>query len=571
MPAKRRRSSGASHAIAVLPATKKIRTTHPLDRLSDLSDEILLRILHNLPISTLLQCQRLSHKFYTLASDSQLWKSLYYSRFVLPRALRIPGIRSTSAQEEAFHFASRRSKWLDEDRTLVNRADGKKTNWKGQYKLRHNWARGACEVQEIRLENGPSTPAMLVKLADGVVVTADRREGLRVWELKGRRLLTKCSLEEEGVPTCLAIDEGKDASGQLGVAIGFLDGGWGIWRMDSGDSSLSRQHRHPKSSNGRLVALAFSNPYVLTITDGQLLSLYTFDKKPQPIPVEVQTTEATLQQPSIGPPEPESKEEDGGNRPQLLASLTSHTTWPPLSLSLRITGSTLIASIAYTLPTYLSGYTIGLQELHLCLTTHNLLHSRLTSAQPQGFHSILASPTPQQSDGQSHSKPTSLAYSHPYILATNMDNTLTLYLCTSTAAALTISPGTRLWGHTSSVSSAEITARGKAVSVSTRGNELRVWELEGSNRRKRTVLEKSVQIRTEGTPSRHPRHSDVETGRDHDPEDVDCASEDMSDSGGALLGDRKKWVGFDDEVVIVLKESGTAGARSQALMIYDFT
>lgn len=31
---------------------------------------------------------------------------------------------------------------------------------------------------------------------------------------------------------------------------------------------------------------------------------------------------------------------------------------------------------------------------------------------------------------------------------------------------------------------------------------------------------------------------------------------------------KKRWVGFDDEMVIVLKESGRG---SQALMIYDFT
>ena len=61
---------------------------------------------------------------------------------------------------------------------LVNRADGKVTNWKMQYKLRHNWSIGACEVQEIHVADRPSVPSMLVRLADGVVVTADKEEGL---------------------------------------------------------------------------------------------------------------------------------------------------------------------------------------------------------------------------------------------------------------------------------------------------------------------------------------------------------------------------------------------------------
>jgi hypothetical protein len=37
---------------------------------------------------------------------------------------------------------------------------------------------------------------------------------------------------------------------------------------------------------------------------------------------------------------------------------------------------------------------------------------------------------------------------------------------------------------------------------------------------------------------------------------------------GTEMEARKQWVGFDDEVVIVLKESGSGG---QALMVYDFT
>jgi len=34
------------------------------------------------------------------------------------------------------------------------------------------------------------------------------------------------------------------------------------------------------------------------------------------------------------------------------------------------------------------------------------------------------------------------------------------------------------------------------------------------------------------------------------------------------IEERKRWVGFDDEMVIVLKESGTG---TQALIVYDFT
>jgi len=601
MAPKRRRSSTGEHT--ALPVSKRTRTQDPLDHLSDLSDELLIRVLHNLPISSLLQCQRLSHRFYRLAGDSQIWKNLYYNRFVLPRALRIPGMRA--APDEALHFSSKRSKWLD-DNTLLNRGEGKETNWKMQYKLRYNWSVGACEVQEIRVADRPSVPSMLVRLAEGVVVTGNKEDGLRAWSLKEKELIATCSLEEEGIPTCLAVDEQEPGTGGLGIALGFKHGGWGTWRLDIAGKEFKRIYRHPGSSNGLLSAVAYSNPYILTITEGQLLSLYSFTAAP-PIeadePLFSNTTvvvavkdeelpldsfapaeERLVQQQSVPVPVPLLEQP---SQPRLLASLKSHTSWPPLSISIRTTASTIIASIAYSLPTYLSGYTIGLQELHLSPITGLISSSRLASALPQGFSSLLSPASSSPSSGtstptQSHpfnegggSRPTTLSYSHPYILATHPDNTLTLYLCTSTASSLTITPGTKLWGHTSSVSSAEITPRGKAVSVSTRGNELRVWELEGglssssaatssssqskilaSDKRRRKLEDRSVWIRPELKSSTAPG-GELDDGKGMVREQFEEEIE-----------ERKRWVGFDDEMVIVLKESGRG---TQALMVYDFT
>lgn len=521
---------------------------------------------------------------------------------MLPRALRIPGIKTSHRElrDDALHFSSKRSKWLDED-VLLNGKRGKNTNWKKQYKLRHNWSIGACEVQEIHVADRPSVPEMLVRLAEGVVVTADKEEGLRAWNLKGKELIAQCGLEGDAVPTCLAVDELEEAESGLGIAVGFVDGGWGTWRLDVKGKTFTPAYRHRLSSNGTLGAVAYAYPYILTITDSQLLSLYTLDPK-------LTTFNVSIQEPSDPPikiiPEPSPTPSNAEHQPPsppssttapqptLLASLKSHTSWPPLSLSIRTTPTILIASIAYSLPTYLSGYTIGLQELHLSLSTGLIIFSRLASSLPQGFSSLLSSPStsgtvspvpdispnPGSNLGGisgSNTRPTTLSYAHPYILATHPDNTLTLYLCTSSSTTLSISPGTKLWGHTSSVSSAEITPRGKAVSVSTRGNELRVWELEGgfeSASRKRLVsraglgkglgLKKSVRIRPEA--------------RTGDRGEVDGGVEEGGLGGGEMGGSvsadeieaRKQWVGFDDEVVIVLKESGRG---IQALMVYDFT
>jgi len=531
---KRRRSDERNS----IPKRLRVNSTQHIDRITSLSDEILIRVLHNLPLPTLLLIQTLSKQFQRLALDSELWKSLYYDRFVLPRALRIPGMRTTLPPQ----FSSSKSKWLD-DVDLVRK--GKETNWKRQYRLRHNWARGTCAVQEIDVEGEVNIPGMLVKLAEGLVFTVDYDQGLRIWSLREKKCIVGCQVD--GMPTCLALDE--TTAGRIAATIGFQDGSWGVWQMDIQERSLNIVYRHPASSTGKLAAIAYSSPYVLTITNSQLLSLYTFTPAQEQAGVE-KRIDTNLSRKTCAP--------------CLLASLKSHTSWPPLSLSIRTTSSTLIASIAYSLPTYLSGYTVGLQELHLDLSSAEITFSRLTSALQQGFHSLL-SPTPSSpSSGtstpttfpphQALSRPTSLSYSHPYILATHSDNTLTLYLCTSTASSLSITPGTKLWGHTSSVSSAQITPRGKAVSVSTRGNELRVWELEGgfsTPSRKRAldagVTGSSVRIRPDDG------ESDAVTVVERWREDSEA---------------NKRWVGFDDETVIVLKEGGNGG---QALMVYDFT
>ncbi|KAK0118460.1 hypothetical protein ONS95_012745 [Cadophora gregata] len=605
MPPKRRRSIASLDA--PLPVIKRARVQAPpqastltYNHIDKLSDELLIRILHILPLPTLLRSQLVSYRFYRLSSDSQIWKNLYYSRFVLPRALRIPGIKNVPPRDEALVFSSRRSKWLSEE-GLVNRRDGKSTDWKGRYKLRHNWSRGVCEVREIKLREERST-GVLVRMAEGVVLTVDGQDGLRGWDLKGKGLIARFELEFGEVPTCLAVDE-QEGNGELGVSVGFEDGGWMTCKLDIKERSFIEGHRHPASSNGTLSAIAYAYPYLLTITQEQLLSLYSFTpiipeetdipSTPSLLGEETDDLEKDDDIPEREPvPIPQTPQETGQpllsdqpSQPRLLASLKSHTSWPPLSLSIRTTPTTLIASIAYTLQTYTSGYTVGLQELHLSLTTGSVIFSRLTSALPQGFTSILApsaspsatlsSETSSAASARSEAScPTSLSYSHPYILATHPDNTLTLYLCTSTASTLSITSGTKLWGHTSSVSSAEITPRGKAVSVSTRGNELRVWELEGGLGASSSSSEPNAGLRKQG------RRSGVEksvvvrpTPRKDDKDNLDY---DSLRRGSLDLGTEdemegcRRWVGFDEEVVIVLKEGG-GGIGRQALMVYDFT
>lgn len=646
-------------------------------------------------MADLLSLAPVSRRFHRLADDSQLWKAIYYERYVLPRAMRIPGFRggslasSTKATtggegDMAMRVSSygvpgmKRGHGLNtEDNSTVQpppiqsgrsastaklepkRFTNFKRNvppsWKQQFRLRHNWARGKCAVEELRLSHsstrydgfpdssGPEPKEdghsgedenydsglhrILVKVVDGIAVTADRRRGLRVWELKSRSMVaaddfshrsmagavrgklsehdTSCTDGEVGsnernddlplTPGSLAIDAGATV---LDIAVGLLDGGFDIWQYDLIQKVLARRFSHAASSSGPLSGIAYSHPYALTATDSGLISLYAFGPE--------RRQKATQRLPGSSKVSSDLEL----NAPHLLTSLRSHTSRPPLALSIRKLASVTIASIAYTFSTR-QGWSIGIQDLHVKageprdssdrssgsvlptvvatrlantlpisaneqrpLSARSRSSSR-TGAPPSGpLHSralhrsaVEAASTADQPASPSRDRhthqhglagyedgadggPTTLCYTHPYLLATMPDNTLILHLCTSNASTLAISPGIRLWGHTSGISDAEITARGKAVSVSMRGDEMRVWELEGRPAAERG---RSVAIR--------PTATDAESGR----------SDSDDDAKGFFSYDwdeRRNWVGFDAEMVIVLKES--RGGR-ESLLMYDFT
>lgn len=636
------------------------------DLLSQLPSEILIRILSYLSLPHLLSVAPVSARFRRLAHDNQLWKALYYARFVLPRAMRIPGFREGKLAERLrdhkLHYKGKRTLWAsgrsgglvrdaagppdgwkirltEEEEGLGRKSDS--VNWKRQFKIRHNWARGKCAVEELRLGPGPEDQGdvasddltdgadrsrMLVKVVEGLAVTVDRTSGLRAWDLKTREVLAQASLgdDDEGEtepahPSCIAIDDRSLDQGTLHVSVGFVDGSFGVWALSTQAKTISRRYRHEKSSNGELIGMAYAHPYLLTATRAVLISLYTFDVPPK-------TADGEDEHEARDPPTQglssklksalsEYADDDTATdqaqlpAPYLMTSLKSYSSSPPLALSIRKTASATVASIAYTFFTR-HGWSIGIQDLQITpdealksapvittrlayttptsISTHGqALGARVGHPQPGTPSRETTDPTsspnqqhpappspptsspqrpPQSNHHQQHQQqiqgPTTLCYSHPYLLATLPDNTLILHLCTSTAAALSISPGIRLWGHTSGISDAEITARGKAVSVSSRGDEMRVWELEG---RPSGVRSRSVEVRAAAAAA-------VEAGPPP-PHGGGVMGEEEKAAGGSEDGrgdweERRNWVGFDDEMVIVLKEA--RGGR-ESLLVYDFT
>ncbi|KAI9832243.1 MAG: hypothetical protein M1838_005673 [Thelocarpon superellum] len=515
---------------------------------------------------------RVSHRLHSIAGDSQLWKSAYYNRFVRPRASRIPGIRDEASLADRLHFSSKASRWLH-DETLVQR--GSETDWKRQYKLRHNWARGSCDVQEIEVAEQAPIPPLLVQLHEGIAVTVSASEGLCAWSVTGEQNLVAASpLTLDGLPpplvprpTSLAIDSPSAADARrLTVVVGFDDGRFSLYEREGDEATFRPRYTHAPSSNGMISAMAFSSPYLLTLTEGRLLSLYTFTI----------SSESGKDRPVLDPP-------------RLLSSLKSHTVWPPLTSSLRVNSGVIVASIAYALPTYLSGWSVGLQELRIA-ADGAIMDSRLASAVSAGFTPLSPALSPSSSPAYAPSppdrsagpvsklaltKPTSLSYTHPYLLASHPDNTLTLYLVTSTSSQLVVSSGRRLWGHTSSVSGAHVGGRGKAVSVSSRGDELRVWELEGgirtaASRRRWPAGEMSVQVRVERREATGASRASRAKSSAADGLEV-VSPQGLAAALGKGLGEvrvTRGWVGFDEEKVVVLREKARG---RQALFVYDFT
>lgn len=476
-------------------------------------------------------------------------------------------MRDLDDPTESLHFTSKASQWL-EDEHLVRR--GSKTDWKRQYKLRHNWSKGSCAVNEIEVADQAPVPPVLVQMHNGIIYMADQTDGLRAWSAKGeRKMLAQAPFEarKKVPPTALEVDSDESSSKSSRVIVGFEDGSFSVYSLRHIGDHFAHLYSHEPSTSGVISAVALKYPYAVTMTATQLVSLYRF-----------------------GQPLNEENPDDKLDPPRLIHSLKSHSVWPPLATSIRPSKSSIVISIAYALPTYLSGWTCGIQEVRID-PAGRLLDSRLASAIDQHYRPLAFSfppimnhlPPPATGSLATstatelrhiHSKPTSLSYTHPYLLVSHPDNTLTLYLVTSTADSLTISAGSRLWGHTSSVSGAHVGGRGKAVSVSRRGDELRIWELEGgfessASKRRLAGGDLSVQLRPEKpTMAREVSQAGLYL--------VNNAHMLANSRNGVEKGDddnleltlTRGWIGFDEENVVVLKEQSHG---RQALVVYDFT
>ena len=492
---------------------------------------------------------------------------------------------------------------------------GSATNWKRKYKLRHNWSRGSANVSETQLAEHPTQPPLLVCLHDDIVVTVDPVAGLRAWALKGNDgLIASTPFYEEKDnhipgPTSLSIDGTQSPHDRVHLSVGYDDGSFAIYTLLRNERRFACRYTHASSTNGPIHAIAYASPYLLTMTGAPLLSLYRFGHGPEQTQVDLTSSSDGV---NVGNPTPTQEQDVTGNSPRrnvqehllgsrvsqeqtdydamispptLISSLRSQTAYPPISLAIRASPTSIIASIAYAMPTWTSGWSVGLQEIRIT-PAGAIIGSRMASAATRDVPSLPLNPQTRRTainhsttilDQQVAtgvrlalgSKPTSLSYHHPYLLSSHPDNTLTLYMVTSNGEELSIGAGSRLWGHTSSVSGAHVGDRGKAVSVSAVGNELRVWELEGgmlsnASRRRAATGEASVRV----CPKRNTAICETKTERASRPHIGSITSpkavrEQAFDDSTVTHG----WVTFDEDKVVLLREKMQG---TQALVVYDF-
>ncbi|KAI5288745.1 hypothetical protein KEM54_004928 [Ascosphaera aggregata] len=474
-----------------------------------------------------------------IPKHSELWKRKYYSRWVWPRARRIqrsawPNKTTSVSLRATFSYTPNTSQWLDHGH-LSHRAP--LPHWKQQYQLRHNWSRGACKVTQVEVvekqDHPPARPAVQIKMCGGLIFTADREYGLRAWTGgDSMRCIAMFGLDQFGndgdahssaaIPTALtAMTQSADARNYR-VAVGLMFGKVVVMNLRREKEQFEYILSHQVGESD-VLALALSHTHLATFTGNSDLSLFELYPGPE-------------------------KHVDGKHHraPRHITTLSTQSISQPVSLSMRSSSTGPITSIGYTTPRLGGGWTVGIQELRFDQTNERRLESRVAT------ETKMASDAETSLSRVASTSPTSLSYSHPYLVTSHSDNTLTVYLVRSTRESLTIQAGRRLWGHTSAVRGVEVSERGKAVSVSLRGDDIRIWELEdvvswpnGS----KTALrrEKSIQV------------ADAET-----------------DGGGGSAGDMRgsvdrkrisEWIGFDEEQVVVLfgKEYG-----AQYLKRYSF-
>jgi hypothetical protein len=393
----------------------------------------------------------------------------------------------------------------------------------------------------------------LVQFDGNIFIAVDKDAGVRAWDIgrteNGKRKIIGCRRfrkYEQGwkldEPTALGID-GSD--GTMDVVVGFESGGVMILHLDPEDGVEGQEFGFrvrfilpPKVVPEKILHLSYSHPYFLTLDAKHDLHAYLF--------------ESTLL-----------------DQPRLLTTLHAQALRGPCNLTIRKSKlgpeQMVTASIAYSMPLLHGGWSVGVQDVILDVSDYTgIPQTRIGTCIPATYQLNLH---PDQTSNRIGSLsipaaiPTSISYSHPYLLTSHRDNTVTLYLVRSTDKEITIGQPRRLWGHTAGVARAGVAGRGRAVSVSHIGGEVRVWELESI----------AAAVSKAGVEVEDGVVGIVESVRVENKSIAFKAEKEFYLDVIPLELENPlsvEWVGFDDEKVLVLTSDHE---RDKNVTMYDFT
>lgn len=400
--------------------------------MEELTDELHLLVFSSLDLEDLVSVQLCCKKWYRICSDNSIWRRLYYQRF------KHRPHRFTLAVGGGPHVTNdisgtSRSSWVSRNEA--------KCDWKSFFRLRYNWQMGKCKIHTLLLES------RLVAVRNKQVVSIDSSYRLTIRTLDDL-LLASCNLKQWtgndlGSPSAIVVNQ----AGTFKICVGFDTGSFAVLVYD-GDSSIGCLHiKSAASGRHQGVKQIVQKQNLLAVyTEKANVILYSFEPKDPPIPSNHKTKGDITW---------------GETKTVFVLKSYLHTNLE-VSFSLRsLYLHKHLLSLAYFEQT-LSGEFIPIIQEILCTSDGSILNTRKSS-----YYTSTNNWSHEYS-----TRPVSLSYSHPYILAGFSNGSMSLYIARSAECCLEVQPRQRSWGHGGQVM---VRQGGTAVSVGTK--EIKWWEL----------------------------------------------------------------------------------------------
>jgi hypothetical protein len=456
---------------------------------------------------------------------------LYYEAFA--RLTTIPGLTTDDQSYSAkvlSHLQRHSHIWREHS-----------TNWKRQYKIQYNWARGKCHIKELTVNDTASPIPLITRLCERHIYTLEVASRIiKVWSAIDQRLLGSFNLpDSEILPSALAINPSKANVNEHDLLIGFSNGSFSKLSFDIKRGSFFVAYIHEaKAINATITDIAYYDPYVATFSTTKIFNVY----KLQGSPIDA----------------------------VIISSLQSDRLYSQCTVSLRLLESTLHAAVVFVLP---NTWAPIIQESLIHYETGEVLASRLAVAElpHRPFGTGLRHPA-HTHWSYSHSQANSISYSYPYIVVPLPDNSVQAYLVKSTATEIGITHYERLIGHTEGVAGARVESSGKAISVGRTARDVWIWQLNELPNYKNRFLDRDAgeahalahSYLLLGETYRWARKQREWERLEGDRSSLRIQAKSSNKSGAEYAG----YVGFDDESVVVLK-TGPQGLQNVA--VYDFS